>query len=332
VGRAPGDPGREGDLDGPVTIRTATRHPGVTLQQAAPHLDGSTGQGAGYAAPSSVAPGPAPAPVTAALVVVPRSPGPVRPVDPERRRKDDLDEAIDEMFGPTPEDGPGWFDASLVIVGAGLLAWGLVPGGNAGLVPWGIIAIVHGSVLPARTLLRRVRARSVGRRLRTAARDGYLLDVSHPDVKALVDRYEQCLALAPGSMFEIDIQVAAHQAMVEVATLLDGAAPTTPQELRYIQRRIQAMEVLEDRLRGDEEARGGAVDGRAVRAEALEELEEASGNSSVGQLQELGELVLPSAQGATHVRRVRLRPRRLARPAGRSTPGADSPGPDGTAR
>ncbi len=326
-----------------MTSRARARHGGVTQEQAAPSLRGSTGNGAARPDLAQAGLESAPALTAAQLMVVPRSPGPVRPVDPERRRKDDLDQAIDEMFGPTTEDGPGRFDAALLLVGAGLVAWGLVPGGNAGALPWGALAVVLGSVLPARTMLRRFRARSVGRRLRTAARDGYLLDVSHPDVRALVGLYERCLVVARTSVFEIDILIAAHQAMVEVATLLDGSAPTTPQELRYIHRRIEAMSVLEDRLRDGEQAAGDVVDGRAVRAEALEELEEASGHSSVGQLHELGELTAPALGRTTPRREAGPRPRRVAREAthrplraapeaGQRESGSEPPGSDGTPR
>ncbi len=229
------------------------------------------------------------------LVLVPRLAGPVRSLDLRKRHDDDLDEFIDEMFGETTEDGPGPFDAFLVLGGLALLGWGWFLGGTGPQIPAGIVAIALGSILPARALVRGFRARSTGRKLRTAARDGYLLDVSHPAVATLVADFEACLAAAPRSGFRDAAVDAAHQALFEVATLLDGAAPSGDAELAYIKRRSKAIQRATKGLRGsvsdDGTPVGGPVDDRALRASAvtraIETLEEETGFNSLDQMKQL---------------------------------------------
>jgi hypothetical protein len=94
-------------------------------------------------------------PVPRQLVVVPTTPGPLRPVDAARRPDGDgLDEIIDEMFGPSTDEGPGLFDLALIAIGIGLVAWSWISGGGG---PWfviGIVVLVLGIALPACSVVR----------------------------------------------------------------------------------------------------------------------------------------------------------------------------------
>ena len=57
------------------------------------------------------------------IVVVPRTPGFLRLLDDAgAARGDDLDVMIDEVFGPSTDEGPGLFDVVLVLGGLALVA------------------------------------------------------------------------------------------------------------------------------------------------------------------------------------------------------------------
>ena len=105
-------------------------------------------------------------------VVVPRRPGSLREYQPRsRRRRDELDDLIDELFGPTTDEKPGRFDAGLAVVGLSLAAWAIILGGPRVALWIGISAIVLGLALPARAVLRRFDlSRSGGLRRRTIDR------------------------------------------------------------------------------------------------------------------------------------------------------------------
>jgi hypothetical protein len=110
------------------------------------------------------------------IVVVPRTPGPLRVLDDAGAAKgDELDVMIDEVFGPSTDEGPGLFDVVLVVGGLALVAWSWLSGGAG---PWfiiGITAIVLGIALPARSIVRATReprtrpsGRSSGRTTRSS--------------------------------------------------------------------------------------------------------------------------------------------------------------------
>lgn len=69
-------------------------------------------------------------------------------------------------------------------------------------------------------------------------RSGVPIDVSDPDVAALVDAYEALWAAVP--LDEAAITVA-HTAVLETASLLRCAAPAGPAELEYVRRRRRAI-------------------------------------------------------------------------------------------
>ena len=102
----------------------------------------------------------------AGTVVVQATPGPKE--SPGRiHRSDELDDLVEETFGPTTTERPGTFDAGLVVAGVALLASSLVGGGSGLGLAVGVALFVVGAALPARSLilaanLRRGRRRDGG--------------------------------------------------------------------------------------------------------------------------------------------------------------------------
>jgi len=178
------------------------------------------------------------------MVLVPRTPGPVVPVATgSGRPDDDLDAIVDEMFGPTTDERPGVFDVLLASGGVALLAWALVAGAAPWVIALGIAALVVGLALPVRSIVRRYRSASDARRLRSVGRRGYLLDVGDPSTVDLVAAHEALAGAAalPGSVYSARALDAAHGALVEVATLLDGAPPDGEEQRAYVAKRTAAI-------------------------------------------------------------------------------------------
>lgn len=181
------------------------------------------------------------------LVVVPQQAGPIVPLRAgEGGPQDDLDQLVDEVFGPSTDERPGFFDLLLLTGGAVLLAWALVSGAAAWLVVVAVVAIALGMALPARSLVRRYRAAAVARRVHAAERRGYVLDVTAGCTLAIVRAHEDlcAAALLPGSVYSGRALDAAHLAVVEVATLLKGAPPEGAAQEEYVARRTSAIEAL----------------------------------------------------------------------------------------
>jgi hypothetical protein len=235
------------------------------------------------------------------VVVVPRTPGPLRSLGNGERAGDDLDALIDEMFGPTTSEGPGVFDAALVLLGAGMIAWSLL-GGGAG--PWsaiGVGLIILGIALPARSLLRAAGARRAARRDRSLLRAGTGLDISDPVVGALAGSYESLVHAAqlPGVIVGAASIAAGHAAVLEVASLLGGRPPFTDEERAYVERRTKAVRDLAVQLVKSSRAwqRVRLQDGSDVTAEARERatavvrareaLEAGTGTGAVDELERL---------------------------------------------
>ena len=207
-------------------------------------------------------------------VVIPRTPGPLRPLGEGEHAGDELDELIDEVFGPTTAEGPGVFDVVLVIVGAGLIAWSFVSGGAG---PWfaiGVGLIILGVALPARTLLRAAGARRAARRDNRILRAGTALDISDPVVGALAGSYDTLVHAAqlPGVSVGAASVEAGHAALLEVASLLGGRPPLNDEERAYIERRTGAIRDLAGQLMKTSRAwqRARLHDGTDVTAEARE--------------------------------------------------------------
>jgi hypothetical protein len=185
------------------------------------------------------------------LVLVPRSVGPIVALEPGASGpKDDLDVLVDDVFGPSTDEQPGPFDIALLVGGVVVLAWAVLTGAATWVAVVAVVAIVLGMALPARNLVRRYRGARVSRRLRSAERRGYLLDVTSGSTAQLLEGHVALVAAAalPGSVYSGRALDAAHLALVEVATLLDGAPPDGPAQDEYVARRTAAIAELTGRL------------------------------------------------------------------------------------
>ncbi len=236
------------------------------------------------------------------IVVVPRTPGPLRVLDDVgAARGDDLDVIIDEVFGPSTDEGPGLFDVVLVGGGIALVLWSWLTGGAG---PWfiiGIVAIVLGVALPARSIVRAARERRIVRRRRRVLRAGHALDASDATVGALVGSYDslQHAASLPGVPVSSAALEAGHAALLEVASLLDGRPPLSDEEREYVERRTRAIRDLtaqivrgsrawqRARMRDDTDVTEGARERAAAVARAREELEAGTGVGAVDELERL---------------------------------------------
>lgn len=229
------------------------------------------------------------------FVVVPHRPGPLLSLDTGRsqRARDDLDELIDDLF-PDVDERPGWFDAVLVVVGAGLLAWAWTGEPPGVVTVLGVVTLALGCILPVRAAWRRARRRREHRRRNGLLEQGVPIDASSPGAAALVRAYEDLLRLAnrSGSEFGDPAISAAHDALLEVASLLKGRSPTSERELGYVDKRAAAIAELAGALRelptGSQSPSEdpSVVDPDAL-VEAREELDEIAAFNSVTRLEEL---------------------------------------------
>src|SRR5207248_9885761 len=98
------------------------------------------------------------------VLVIPRTPGPL--VDPDalapERAADEIDEIVDDLFGPDPVAPPGWLDVTLLAGGFGLVGWSLASVHSTALTVVGAILAFLGTVLPARLVLQTLRQRPPG--------------------------------------------------------------------------------------------------------------------------------------------------------------------------
>ncbi len=209
-------------------------------------------------------------------VVVPRAPGPLirpRAGARPRHRRDDLDDLIDELL-PESRQAPGWFDALLVAGGAGAVGWEVVGTPPTAVAVIGIGALGLGAVLPLQWLWR-----AAGRRReRAALAKGAALQVSDGDVARLVRAYDRLSAL-PGAPAEAI--AAAHSAMLEVATLLQGEAPRSDRERAYVGARAAAIDTLAAALQSWNDLAPDVV------VEAREELDAFGGVGALRRLEQL---------------------------------------------
>ncbi len=232
------------------------------------------------------------------IVIVPRDPGPLVPMFAGDRPPDELDALIDEVFGPSPQARPGPFDVLLVVGGSVLFAWSLLGGSTLGL--WlGVIAVLLGLALPLRALGRHRSARRENRLRRQAVGRGLPLDTTDHVVRSLVTAYGALLSTEParGPSHETGAEAVAiaHQAVVEVASLLEGMPPQSSAQVAYVRKRSEAIRGVTDALKGKHASSARSVgvastsmpDDTLVRdaiVRAREELETATGVGSVDQL------------------------------------------------
>ncbi len=247
-------------------------------------------------------------------MVIPRSTGPLRHLGGRGRRADELDELIDELFGDATDEGPGLFDALLVLGGLAIVAWATLTSAGGLWIVIGGFALVLGLALPARGVVRVARRQRLLRSQRRAMTSGYVLEVSHPDTSALVAAYEHLLDVAPGSGVLLADRAleAAHRAVVDVATLLHGEPPLADAQVDYVRKRTAAIRDTTAQLRranrawsraAQPAAAGPPLAERRRRAEAVararEELEASDRLGSVHQLETVQELLRKEADGAT---------------------------------
>lgn len=230
------------------------------------------------------------------IVVVPSRPGPLIPLEVgggPRRPPDELGAIIDELL-PDVDDAPGWADGLLVLGGLAVAGWSVAASGPGWLFAVGVLAIGLGCVLPARAVWRRAAGR---RRARAHARveaRGTRLDATGPTTARLVGAYGELLRRLPDTDPDVSgpALAAAHTAVLEVATLCDGRAPSRAEE-PYVAQRADAIAALARSLADD--ARRNEAHGRAIEhspaavVEARDELDALTGTSSVDRLIELAE-------------------------------------------
>jgi hypothetical protein len=237
------------------------------------------------------------------FVVVPWAPGPLIVPHAGERAPDEVEEFVDELFGPDVDEKPGWFDAFLFLTGTTLFVWALLSGASPALTVIGAGAALLGCVLPARTLWRGLRRRGSQRRRRAAMTSGLPLLASDPVTGKLVAAYgrlQEAATLPDVGPIAEEAVNAAHQALVEAATLLNGAAPSGAAEEEYVSSRARAVEKLAGALeqhhqlraamQAREELESADADReleRAARLQATEELDARLGPASLDRLSSL---------------------------------------------
>ena len=206
----------------------------------------------------------------------------VRPGAP--KDKDGLDDLIDELL-PDTDEGPGPMDAALVAGGALAVGWSVIGTAPLPATVAGIAALGLGSILPVRSAWRWF----TGRRRRAATGGGIPLRIDHPALVRLASAYDALDGLPATTG---PARGAAHGAVLEVASLLDGRTPASDGEHRYIGVRVAAVEELVDALRAldalgptpADEAQPVAAD---LVVEAREELDALGGVSALSRLDEV---------------------------------------------
>jgi hypothetical protein len=184
--------------------------------------------------------------------LVPRTPGPLRPLDqrpPERR--DEIDVLVYELFGDSIEDSPGHFDAVLLVVGGLIVAWSLFTAQSTVVLVLGFLVLLLGLALPLRAARRALRGRRALREQERLLSHGLLLDATHAAVRELADAYDELARAAnlPGANRASLALEAGHLALTEVASLLEGRAPVVDAEVEYVAKRAQALRGLATELR-----------------------------------------------------------------------------------
>lgn len=213
-------------------------------------------------------------PVPPFVVVVPARPGPLLAVGSERPR-DDIDLALDDVFGAPDDRGPGVADAVLVAGGGGVVIAGAIGSWPPIAIVAGAAAAALGLILPVRSLWHRasVRRRDGARLARRA--DGALLRVGDDTVADLVARHDQVREAAAGLPVgdRLRVEAVAHAAVREVASLLGGRDPSGVAEVEYAAARVAALRSLAEAAAAPGAARAADV---AARREV-----EAIGGSSI---------------------------------------------------
>jgi hypothetical protein len=228
------------------------------------------------------------------LLVVPHRPGPLIELPPERRR-DEIDDVLDDLFGEAPRDAPGPFDAVLIVGGAALAVTALIADLATWLLGLGVACAAFGLILPLHhAWTRLVRARSL-RRVREVMGQGTPLDVGHPEARRLTDSYHRVERSAADGL-ATDVLDPAHLALLEVAGLLRGRPPESPAERQYVAERADAISRLAETLERPavEEAIEPPIDEDSLRdsaVQALRDLDERTGSGSLTRMEQMSRLL-----------------------------------------
>jgi hypothetical protein len=206
------------------------------------------------------------------FVIVPHAPAPlVRP----GAGRDGLDDLIDELL-PDTDEGPGPTDAALVAGGGAVVAWSLLGSPPVAATVAGVVALGLGCILPLRSAWRWV----AGRRRAGA---GHLLRVDHDLLARLIAAHDAVDGVAAPTG---EARAAAHGAVLEVASLLEGRTPASKGETRYVAARVSALEALVAALQDLDDGGAPAVAPDLV-VEAREELDALGGVSALSRLDDV---------------------------------------------
>lgn len=232
---------------------------------------------------------------------MPRAPGPLVRLDLPRRERDrdDLDEIIDDLF-PETDERPAWFDVGLVAFGAGLAGWALAASGPGWALVVGLAGLALGAILPVRWLWRRAGRLRSSRRRGALLAAGVAVRVDDPGPARLVRAYDELVAATGGAgagptAWTADpARLAAHGALLEVATLLAGRPVSSGAEREYVTARAAAIEDLVGAIRDRPAVEDPDAPDPGLVAEARVELDELTGG---GALARLGELTTEARRG-----------------------------------
>ena len=182
---------------------------------------------------------------------------------------------------PTATNHPAGSTPACSRPAAALIGWALAGGPGWALVV-GLGCLALGVVLPARWLWRRART---ARSARQAAGVPLPPLGDDPAVARLVQAYDSLGELVRGDADPA--RLAAHGAVLEVATLLDGRPAGSAAEREYVTTRAAALEDLTGALRARPPAtEPGQLDPTLV-AQARDELDALTGGGALGRLTDL---------------------------------------------
>ena len=220
------------------------------------------------------------------MVIVPVEPGPIVALGDRVDDRDEIDAVLDELFGPVDTGGPTKVDVILLAIGAAVVVAGLTRS-SAALVVVGAILVLLGAVLPVRSLWHSFHARRDHRATARLSELGEFLRTDDDTLAELIAAYGGVMELAAESEPSISAEVTriAHEAVFEVASLLDADLPETEMERAYVERRSVSLRGLAATLT---ERRVIDEDGpdRGALLAAREELEALTG-SAVDRLDDL---------------------------------------------
>jgi hypothetical protein len=226
-------------------------------------------------------------------VIVPVRPGPLVRLGDLERGRDEVEELLDDLFGPPDDRGPSPADAVLVLGGLGAIIGGQVASLPTIVTVCGAAAVALGAVLPLRSLWRNLTSARRARRLQSLLGDGVLLRTDHASVEQLFAAHHRLSSLtatlAPAPRARV--QAVAHAALLEVASLLGGRVPGAEEEIDYVSARTRALENLVATLADPRVGDGEAARRRAY-VEARREVEKLTGSSSLTDASELSRELL----------------------------------------